>query len=102
MKIEVVVGVLLLVALAYALYVERTRRRKAELENEISKRRAALDELRPKIDTNKAEYDAAQAELFGNPVPSFMLDNVGKPVSTVTGRKPGPDTGGKDEGGTAH
>lgn len=100
MKLELIVGLLLLVGLAYALYTENKRRKKAEFDADVLKRRAALDELKPKIDSNKEAYDKAQSELFGNPVPSFMLDNVGKSVPPLTGREPRPNIGGKEEGGT--
>lgn len=78
MKIELIVGLLLLIALGYALYTERTRRKNAELERDLAKRKEALDALNPKLEENKKSYDSALSDLANASIPSFMLDNVGK------------------------
>lgn len=98
MKVELIVGLLLVVALAYAWYTERTKRRQAELDAEVLKRKAPLEPIKQKLDENKEEYDDAQLELFGNPIPAHMLDDIGKSAKVVKPINSNLPSGGRELG----
>lgn len=74
--IKLVVMVLGLLALVYAWYTERTRRRVAEVERDVAQRRVVLDGLEKKLDENKIAFDKAKADLDGA-IPPHMLEYLG-------------------------
>lgn len=75
---EIIVVVMILAAVTYSWYIENKARKEAELQLDLMKRRSGLDGIAQELDKNKKEYDSA----LGGDVPSFMLDNIGKPDPT--------------------
>lgn len=76
MTVQIIIGVLLLGALVYAWYTERTRRREAELERDVATRRTTLDGIEKKLDENKVAYDQAKNDLAGA-IPPHMFEYLG-------------------------
>lgn len=77
---QIIIGVILVAALVYAWYTERTRRREAELKADIATRRTTLDGIQKQLDENAEKFKKAQQELLGADIPAHMLDLVGKPA----------------------
>lgn len=78
--VEIIVGVLLLAALGYAWYSEKTRRKAAELERDTLKTRNKLNVIERKLDENKVTYDEVMERIDREsgiaPVPLHMLKHV--------------------------
>lgn len=84
MTVQIIIGVLLLAALVYAWYTERTRRREAELERDVATRRTTLDGINKKLEENKVAYDKARDDMAAHPIPPDMLQYLGMDRASAT------------------
>ncbi len=79
MKLEMIVGVLILGALVFAWYTEMKRRKALELQAALDARRKELDDIDKKLQDTKEFYDKSRSDFTDSLIPPDMLDHIGKP-----------------------